>query len=74
MDITTKIRELTEKKESIEAQIKDLKKEITDINTKCRKLQTIVKHANEVLTGDPGEDPLYEISDVPHETSANGSA
>lgn len=49
MDIAAKIKELTEKQADCEKRIDDLKAIKKELGTQIRKLQTIDRHANEVL-------------------------
>lgn len=49
MDISAQIKKLAESRQGLEDQVKSLKGEIRDINVKIRKLETIARHAEDVL-------------------------
>jgi cell division protein FtsB len=60
MDITATISQLEAKKAELEAQNEKNKAEIKDINLKIRRLDTVLKHAKNVLdevgTAEPTSD------------------
>lgn len=49
MDISAQINKLTRERQLLEDQVKDVKSEIKNINVKIRKLETIARHAEDVL-------------------------
>lgn len=65
MDISAQIKKLAESRQGLEDQVKSLKGEIRDINVKIRKLETIARHAEDVLWTDPTKPDTPVVSDFP---------